>query len=180
MRKKFQNCFLRGLMKKPLSTLLAFNTAICLSKSLLLIYINLMVKLAYIAVCLLIFFTNVNKQLVALKCRSNAQLTSLFYTCVHSNPPFPPPIKPSLSNTVSLFSKSVLTQKLCHDIFFKNDTGKSIPNSPYIGGGFYPETLRQEILDCERHASVVKSLLHCYSFKFYISIYIFFTYTYYI
>ena len=128
------------------------------------------------------FFTNVNKQLVVLKCRSNAQLTFLFYTCVHSNPPFPPPIKPSLSNIVSLFSKSVLTQKLCHDIyFFKNDTGKSTPNylSPYIGGGFYTETLRQEILDCERHASVVKSLLHCYSFKFYISIYIF-LHTYYI
>ena len=168
-------------MKNP-STLLAFNTAICLSKSLLLIYINLMVKLACLAVCLLIFFTNVNKQLVVLKCRSNAQLTFLFYTCVHSNPPFPPPIKPSLSNIVSLFSKSVLTQKLCHDIyFFKNDTGKSTPNylSPYIGGGFYTETLRQEILDCERHASVVKSLLHCYSFKFYISIYIF-LHTYYI
>ena len=141
-----------------------------------------MVKLACLAVCLLIFFYRCKQIACCAKmskqCSTNL---SLLHLCTFKSP-FSSPIKPSLSNTVSLFSKSVLTQKLCHDIFFKNDTGKSTPNylSPYIGGGFYTETLRQEILDCERHASVVKSLLHCYSFKFYISIYIFFYIYYYI
>ena len=46
---KFFHTAFGGLMKTP-QTLLAFNTAICLSKSLLLIYINLMVKLAMLFV----------------------------------------------------------------------------------------------------------------------------------
>jgi len=45
----FSYCFRRAYKKSP-QTLLAFNTAICLSKSLLLIYINLMVKLAMLFV----------------------------------------------------------------------------------------------------------------------------------
>ena len=53
----------------------------------------------------------------------------------------------------------------------KNDIGKSTQSVPHIGGGFYTETLRQEILDCERHASVVKSVALLFFQILYINIF---------
>merc|ERR550539_1548143 len=96
---KFFHTAFGGLMKNP-QTLLAFNTAICLSKSLLLIYINLMVKLAMLFVY---YFFYKCKQTACAKCRSNAQLTSLLHLCTFY-PPFPPP-NPSLSKSVTFFQK---------------------------------------------------------------------------